>query len=215
MPDVIDLAGAAAQQRDPGTGLRSVAALREAADQLEAAHVSSALRDGWSWSRIAKALGVTKQAAHKKHARRPRRQPSEVELHQLLIGPAARRVVVLARSEAASCRDERVGTEHLLAGILTLEEGPAVRALTSLEISLTAVRDQAAAFRNGDGPDGKPRRRRHAGKRRAARLPLSRRAREGLEQAMREMVGRGDRLLEPEHLLLALLRDPSACGVQV
>ena len=31
-----------------------------------------ALRDGWTWSLVAEALGVTRQAVHKKHAKRLR-----------------------------------------------------------------------------------------------------------------------------------------------
>jgi len=51
-------------------GLAAVVALRELADQLEDAEVERALRDGWSWTQIADALGVTRQAVHKKHLRR-------------------------------------------------------------------------------------------------------------------------------------------------
>jgi DNA-directed RNA polymerase specialized sigma24 family protein len=55
---------------DPADGLAAVVALRRLADRLEAAEVERALRDGWSWSEVAEALGVTRQAVHKKHARR-------------------------------------------------------------------------------------------------------------------------------------------------
>jgi len=51
-------------------GLAAVVALRELADRLEDAEVERALRDGWSWGEIAAALGVTRQAVHKKHQRR-------------------------------------------------------------------------------------------------------------------------------------------------
>jgi hypothetical protein len=51
-------------------GLAAVIALRELADRLEDADVERALRDGWTWSQIAEALGVTRQAVHKKHLRR-------------------------------------------------------------------------------------------------------------------------------------------------
>ena len=50
--------------------LAAVVALRAYADRLEDAAVERALRDGWSWSEIAEALGVTRQAVHKKHIRR-------------------------------------------------------------------------------------------------------------------------------------------------
>lgn len=53
---------------DPEKALAAVVALRRAADQLERRAVKQAVIQGWSWSEIAEALGVTKQAAHKKHA---------------------------------------------------------------------------------------------------------------------------------------------------
>ena len=50
--------------------LAAVAALRRLADQLEDAAVEQAMRAGWSWPEVAEALGVTRQAVHKKHAKR-------------------------------------------------------------------------------------------------------------------------------------------------
>jgi Homeodomain-like domain-containing protein len=54
----------------PADGLAAVVALRRLADRLEDAQVERALRDGWTWSQVAEALGVTRQAVHKKHAKR-------------------------------------------------------------------------------------------------------------------------------------------------
>jgi predicted DNA-binding protein YlxM (UPF0122 family) len=50
--------------------LRSVAALRRLLEQLEALQVDNARRLGWSWQEIAAEMGVSKQAVHRKHARR-------------------------------------------------------------------------------------------------------------------------------------------------
>ena len=55
---------------DPREGLRAVRAVRELADRLEQLQVQRARRLGWSWQQIADALGVTKQAVHKKYGRR-------------------------------------------------------------------------------------------------------------------------------------------------
>ena len=55
---------------DPREGLRAVRAVRELADRLEQLQVRRARRLGWSWQQIADALGVTKQAVHKKYGRR-------------------------------------------------------------------------------------------------------------------------------------------------
>ena len=69
MSDATRLATAAAAP-DPRTGLRAVAALRKLLEQLESAQVTSARGQGWSWQEIADALGVSRQAVHKKHATR-------------------------------------------------------------------------------------------------------------------------------------------------
>jgi hypothetical protein len=55
---------------NPADGLAAVVALRRLADRLEDAEVERAMREGWSWPQVAEALGVTRQAVHKKHARR-------------------------------------------------------------------------------------------------------------------------------------------------
>jgi hypothetical protein len=52
---------------DPSVGLRAVVALRRLADQVETTQVAAARRDGWSWEQIGDALGVSRQAVHKKH----------------------------------------------------------------------------------------------------------------------------------------------------
>jgi hypothetical protein len=60
----------AADGKDPRRGLRAVASLRRLLEQLESLHVGNARAQGWSWEEIAGALGVTRQAVHKKHAHR-------------------------------------------------------------------------------------------------------------------------------------------------
>jgi hypothetical protein len=57
---------------DPADALAAVGALRRLADRVEDAAVEGALADGWSWTDVAEALGVTRQAVHKKHSPRLR-----------------------------------------------------------------------------------------------------------------------------------------------
>jgi DNA-directed RNA polymerase specialized sigma24 family protein len=54
---------------DPAVGLRAVASLRTLVERLEALHVARARDQGWSWQEIGEALGVSKQAVHRKHGR--------------------------------------------------------------------------------------------------------------------------------------------------
>ena len=53
---------------NPEEALAAVVALRHMAEQLERKAVKEAIAQGWSWSQVAEALGVSKQAAHKRHA---------------------------------------------------------------------------------------------------------------------------------------------------
>jgi hypothetical protein len=50
--------------------LAAVGALRRLADRLEDTAVEEAMRSGWGWPQVAEALGVTRQAVYKKHAKR-------------------------------------------------------------------------------------------------------------------------------------------------
>ena len=65
-PDLAQSAGSG----DPAIGLRAVAALRKLVERLEDLQVARARDQGWSWTQIGDALGVTKQSAHDKHAHR-------------------------------------------------------------------------------------------------------------------------------------------------
>ena len=55
---------------DPERALAAVVALRRLADRLERSAIDEALVQGWTWARVAEALGVTRQAAHKRYAKR-------------------------------------------------------------------------------------------------------------------------------------------------
>jgi hypothetical protein len=76
MVDPADVVAQTASE-DPSVGLRGVASLRALAEAVEELQVRRARELGWSWQRIAEALGVSKQAVHQKHGkgeRRPRRR---------------------------------------------------------------------------------------------------------------------------------------------
>ena len=70
MSEASRLADATAS-RDPEEGLHAVASLRALLETLEELQVSNAREQGWSWQQIADVLGVSRQAAHKKHGGRP------------------------------------------------------------------------------------------------------------------------------------------------
>ncbi|WP_059012159.1 hypothetical protein [Streptomyces specialis] len=63
----------------PDDAFAAVVALRRLAASLERAAVDQALAQGWTWSRIGEALGMTGQAAHKRLAP-SRRKPLDDDI---------------------------------------------------------------------------------------------------------------------------------------
>lgn len=208
---------AATEAQAPDDGLRAVAALRGRVDALEALHVEKAVRAGWSWRQVADVLGVSKQAVHKKHAKRLavklEAEPEEGDgaRRRLLVTGPARESVHFARGEAEALGASEVAPEHLLLGLLRDDRGPVVQAFASVGVSLERARQEVARIH--------ARRRRSRGKAVAPRaederLPLSPDARDVMEQSLREAVRRRDGHLGVEHLLLALLRDEKRVPVR-
>jgi len=69
--DTTDMASAI-DGEEPQEALRAVSALRRLADQIERRAVLSARDAGWSWAQIGDALGVSRQAIHKRYGREAR-----------------------------------------------------------------------------------------------------------------------------------------------
>ena len=67
--DGIHTLAASAGSDDPIEALNAIAELRRELDRVEAVTVRSARNRGASWQLIAMALGVTKQAVHKRYGR--------------------------------------------------------------------------------------------------------------------------------------------------
>ena len=231
MADELRDLAAHATATDPAEGLAAIVALRRRLDGLESAHVERALEQGWSWSRVGRALGVTKQAVHRRHARRriapddpepasaasaaapavpppPASATAEGGRARLVVTGEARMSVERARREAARLGREAVLPEHLLLGLLYAEAAAPARALAGLGASPQDVRQEVARMSDGGAPPGE-----HAES--APRPPISPRARTVFEQSLREAVDRGDPHLGPEHLLLALLAAPQELPARV
>ena len=54
---------------DPEKALAAVVSLRLIAAKLERRAVIEAITQGWTWAQVAEALGVSRQAVHKRYAR--------------------------------------------------------------------------------------------------------------------------------------------------
>jgi ATP-dependent Clp protease ATP-binding subunit ClpC len=116
-----------------------------------------------------------------------------------------RKVLQMAREEAARLHHEYVGTEHILLGLIREGEGVAAAVLTNLNVDLeeiqqkieeTVKKGKAAA---AAGPD----------------LPYTSRAKKVLELAMSEARELNHSYVGTEHLLLGLLREEKGIAAQV
>jgi hypothetical protein len=67
-PDARTLA-ASLEDADPLQALRAVAALNAEADRVAAVLVRRARNAGCTWAQVAEALGVSRQAVHKRYGR--------------------------------------------------------------------------------------------------------------------------------------------------
>lgn len=189
----------ALEREPPEAGLPVVRALRARLDELEAAFVERAIRAGWTWREVAKALGVTKQAAHKKHAARtgPVGRPRAAAETPFVVTGGARRAVRLAREEARAAGHTELAPGHLLLGVLR-GDGPAAKALARAGASLEAGRELLG--RGRPLATGRP-------------IPISGEVRAAFEESLREAVRRGDAFLGAEHLLLVLAREGDGPGL--
>ena len=111
----------------------------------------------------------------------------------------ARRTVVLAQDEARQLGHGHIGSEHILLGMLSDGGGIAARALTSLGVTLEAVRQQVAAMAEpGPAPAG--------------HIPFTTPAKRSLELALREALQLGYDYIGTEHILLGLIREDNGGG---
>jgi ATP-dependent Clp protease ATP-binding subunit ClpC len=69
------------------------------------------------------------------------------EGRRIPFSPRAKRVLERALREAVRLRDNRIGTEHVLLGILENEDGTAVRMLSRLGVSPEAVEEKVFELR--------------------------------------------------------------------
>jgi ATP-dependent Clp protease ATP-binding subunit ClpC len=116
----------------------------------------------------------------------------------------ARQVVTLAQEEARMLDHDYVGTEHLLLSLIQADDGMAARALASLGISLTAVRQQVEEIM-GQGKKSAP----------DAHLPFTPRAKKVLEFSLREALQLGHNYIGTEHILLGLIREGQGIAARV
>ena len=116
-----------------------------------------------------------------------------------------RKVLAMAREEAARLHHEYVGTEHILLGLIREGEGVAATVLQNLSVELDEVQQKIEGIvKKGraaqtPGPD----------------LPYTSRAKQVLQLAMQETRDLHHSFVGTEHLLLGLLAEAKGVAAQV
>ncbi|MCL4377481.1 MAG: AAA family ATPase, partial [Actinobacteria bacterium] len=115
----------------------------------------------------------------------------------------ARKVIVRAQDEARFLKQNYIGTEHLLLGLIAEKEGIAAKVLLALNISLEdikmAIKDSVT--------EGSSESYEH--------IPFTPRAKKVLELSLREALQLGHNYIGTEHILLGLLREGEGVAARV
>jgi hypothetical protein len=116
-----------------------------------------------------------------------------------------RKILQMAREEAARLRHDHVGTEHVLLGLVREGEGVAGAVITNLNVELEEIKQRIerkvikGEAARAAGPD----------------LPYTRAAKKVLEMAMSETRELKHSYVGTEHLLLGLLREGKGIAAEV
>lgn len=175
--------------------LKAVRDLEQVGDALLGHFVDQCRRSGHSWSEISSALGVSKQAAHKRFT-------FDVPTFERFTERAR---MVLSRSEIEAHRLGHgfVGTEHILLALFEVTEGLAFRVLDHAGMSKSMAEEQVLALI-------KPATASEQGK-----VPFTPRAKTALRGAVEEALQLGHDYIGTEHLLLGLLSDEDSVAAKV
>jgi hypothetical protein len=175
----------------PRTALRMLGELRRELDEFERRQVAHALGDGASFAAIARDLGLSRQAVHRRF------RDVAGEEAPLLVTPGVRGVLRDAREEAVAAGAGELGSEHVLLAVLRAD-ALAADVLRAAGAGLERARTQV----EGASPRGNLfRREPDAGDPRAL-----------LAAAAAEARARGAHRIEVEDVLLAALADPAAAA---
>jgi ATP-dependent Clp protease ATP-binding subunit ClpC len=118
--------------------------------------------------------------------------------------PRAQQVLARARREADQMHHNFVGTEHVLLGLVSLNQGVAVNVLKKMGVDLDSVRREIQK-QVGFGPDQKL----------AMNIPYTPRVKKVLALAAKEAAALHHTYVGTEHILLGLLREGDGVAARI
>ena len=217
------------------TASTTVSQLEDLNDALLEHFVSGCRREGKSWSEISAALGVSKQAVHKRFSGPIADRIISTTAPTFERFTIRARAVLQAAAQEARTRDGAdVDAGDLLAALFAAPEGLAAQVLTAMGVTAAAVRAARPATPPSDttpsatassaagspaapaGPDAAPAdpdataAGPGAGAPGATRPPFAPDAVAALRDTLAEALELGHNYIGTEHILLGLMRDPDA-----
>jgi ATP-dependent Clp protease ATP-binding subunit ClpA len=210
----------------------AAADLEQTTDALLGHFVDRCRRAGRSWSEISAALGVTKQAVHKRFAGALAERIAATTDRPTFERFTQRARSVLAAADAAAVASASlvIGTEHLLLGLYAEPDGIGGKVLLAMQIdraqveaALRALDEPVRAARQSDAAGGSGQdepatpadQRAEPGASAPGRRPMSPRARAALVNAVTVALELGHNYIGTEHILLGLYRDPDSLASRV
>jgi len=115
----------------------------------------------------------------------------------------ARKVVVKAQDEARFLKQNYIGTEHILLGLINEKEGMAARVFYELNISFDDIRSAIREVVNEGTSES------------YEHIPFTPRAKKVLELSLREALQMGHNYIGTEHILLGLLKEGEGVAARV
>jgi hypothetical protein len=174
---------------------KTVSDLEQVGDALLGHFVDQCRRSGHSWSEISGALGVSKQAAHKRFTFDSPTMQRFTE--------RARTVLSQSELEAHRLGHGFVGTEHILLALLEVADGLAASVLGGAGISKSTAQERILALiKRGSAP-------------KEGTLPFTPRAKAVLRRSVEEALRLGHNYVGTEHLLLGLVSDEESVAAKV
>ncbi|MDR2200699.1 MAG: ATP-dependent Clp protease ATP-binding subunit [Puniceicoccales bacterium] len=125
--------------------------------------------------------------------------------------PRSQQVLVLARQAADHARNNYVGTEHLLIGLIELGQGIAVNVLRKLNVTLEFVREKIQKMLKEQNPNADS----HPPSMPSDSIPFTPRVKKVLILAANEARGLQHPYIGTEHLLLGILREGEGIAAKV
>jgi hypothetical protein len=174
---------------------RTVSDLEQVGDALLGHFVDQCRRSGHSWSEISNALGVSKQAAHKRFT-------FDVPTFERFT-ERARSVLSQSETEAHRLGHGFVGTEHILLALFDVPGGLAMKVLDEVGVSKPKVEEQVLELIKRATPSEE------------GKLPFTPRAKSALRSSVEVAVKLGHNYIGTEHLLLGLFGDENSVAAKV